>query len=414
MDPETKTASDTDKEAQEKRSETYSIGIKDGGNITKPSEWKTVPDAEFADPVNYRGPMPDKAHADNAAARWADHADGSWWSEYTTDEQDIITKRIEDRQADFGEDDNGDADKAAPQHGKLEYKTIGFRVRRKDAKSTDLQEGEFEGYGAAFGNVDACGDIIEKGAFAAGLADFLANGTICWQHDWSEPIGKPLDAKEDDQGLYIKSRISQTTRGKDALTLLRDDVVRKLSIGYEVQAYKVLSDEEGRALLGDQAYDAALRDLPWWMDGVRVLTQIKLYEISLVTVPANENATITGVKENPLTGQTLDSHFQGVLAAHGELLTRVKAVAELRAKSGRVLSAANQSKLQEMRDSLADHLQTLDDLLASATPNDPDNDNDIPSNEPDHDGMKSPDLTEMVRKEVLRFQRTVAHINGVN
>src|SRR5579859_7766330 len=65
-----KAATQADKDAQEARSKKYGIGIKDGGNVTKPSEWKDVPDSAWGDPVNYRYPMPDKAHADDAASRF--------------------------------------------------------------------------------------------------------------------------------------------------------------------------------------------------------------------------------------------------------------------------------------------------------------------------------------------------------
>src|SRR5579859_331160 len=88
------------KQAQEDRSTKYHIGIKEGGHVTKPGEWKDVPDAEWGDPVNYRYPMPDKSHADNAASRWGDAANRS---QYSSSEQKIIGDRIEARQRHFGE-----------------------------------------------------------------------------------------------------------------------------------------------------------------------------------------------------------------------------------------------------------------------------------------------------------------------
>lgn len=284
-----------------------------------------------------------------------------------------------------------------------EYKTLSFKAGNTDG----LAENEFQGYGAAFGNVDGAGDIIERGAFAATLPDFLSSGVIAWQHDWTEPIGKPLDAYEDNNGLYLKARISQTSRGADALTLLRDDVVSKMSIGYTVEGYRVLSDDEGRALLGDAAYEQALRSVPWWQDGVRVLTQIKLYEVSLVTVPANPKAVVTGVKEGLPDGLSLDDHFQAVLATEREYITRIKGLADLRAKEGRMLSEANRSKLVAMKDSLAEHLQTLDALIVAATP--------APADDAATDSKASEGaaLAEMARHEMARFQKMQAHLAGV-
>ncbi len=96
-----KSASDEDKQAQEARSKKYGIAIKAGGNVTKPSEWANLSDADFGDPVNYRYPMPDKEHADNAAARFKT-PDAR--SEYSEREQDIIAKRIMKKQRSYGEE----------------------------------------------------------------------------------------------------------------------------------------------------------------------------------------------------------------------------------------------------------------------------------------------------------------------
>jgi hypothetical protein len=89
------------KAAQLARAKKYHIAVKDGGNITKPTEWKDVPDSAWGDPVNYRYPMPDKAHADNAAARWGDASNRS---QYSSAEQKIIADRIRARQKHFGTD----------------------------------------------------------------------------------------------------------------------------------------------------------------------------------------------------------------------------------------------------------------------------------------------------------------------
>jgi len=103
-------ASPDAKAAQQARSKKYHIGIKDGGSITKPGEWSTVPDSEWGDPVNYRYPMPDKSHADNAASRWGDDSNRS---QYNDAEQKIIGERIARRQAHFGEKSDGKKEESA-------------------------------------------------------------------------------------------------------------------------------------------------------------------------------------------------------------------------------------------------------------------------------------------------------------
>ncbi|MBW1991579.1 MAG: hypothetical protein JRI59_05605 [Deltaproteobacteria bacterium] len=85
---------DEAREAQRARSRRYGIGVKEGGNVTKPGKWANVPDEQWGDPVNYRYPMPDAAHARNALARWGDPDNRRQYSEA---EQKIITNRIRRR-----------------------------------------------------------------------------------------------------------------------------------------------------------------------------------------------------------------------------------------------------------------------------------------------------------------------------
>jgi hypothetical protein len=284
--------------------------------------------------------------------------------------------------------------------GAREYKTLAFKA----GNSEGLEPDQFQGYLATFGNIDDGGDVILPGAFTATLPDFLANGVVCWQHDWATPIGKWLSAHEDPHGLFVKGQISQTTAGKDALILLRDQVIKKMSIGYTVLDAKTLTDEEGIALVGEVAYMAALRNLPWYQDGVRGLIALKLYEGSPVTVPMNPQAAITGVKGlRLLAGLPHDDHFSAVHAAVGEYVSRVKAIADLRRKAGRVLSTANAEKLQTMRDSLASHTATLDDLLSAAAPIPADGDTDD----------KGAAIRASLSYELLRFERMQASLNGV-
>lgn len=91
---------EANKAAQQARAKKYGISPKEGGNITKPSEWADVPDSEWGDPVNYRYPLHDKEHADNAASRWGDESNRS---QYSSEEQAIIGRRIAARQRHFGE-----------------------------------------------------------------------------------------------------------------------------------------------------------------------------------------------------------------------------------------------------------------------------------------------------------------------
>ncbi len=154
-----------------------------------------------------------------------------------------------------------------------EHKTVAFSLEKMDA-----QEGTFQGYASTFGNLDLVGDVIHPGAFTKTLAERGGKVRLLWQHDTTEPIGKPLELREDAKGLYIKAKVSDTSRGRDALALLRDGAIDSMSIGYDVIPSGV--------------------DFSKGSDGktVRNLRELKLYEVSLVSFPANEQATVLSVK----------------------------------------------------------------------------------------------------------------------
>ena len=84
--------SEEDKAAQEARSKKYGIGIKGGGNVTKPSKYKDIPDNDFADPVNYRYPVDgERIHA--ALVYWGRPKDRQ---QYFKKEVEKVTRRILD------------------------------------------------------------------------------------------------------------------------------------------------------------------------------------------------------------------------------------------------------------------------------------------------------------------------------
>jgi HK97 family phage prohead protease len=136
----------------------------------------------------------------------------------------------------------------------------------------------FEGYGSVFGVKDSYADVVAKGAFAHTLEGRNRAGrapALLWQHDPSMPIGVYTDMREDDTGLFVKGRFSRTTKGDEAYELLKDGALSGLSIGFTTT--KSSMDEKS---------------------GIRTLTEIDLWEVSLVTFPANQAARVTAVKSD--------------------------------------------------------------------------------------------------------------------
>jgi HK97 family phage prohead protease len=132
-----------------------------------------------------------------------------------------------------------------------------------------------EGYGSVFNVIDRGQDVVVKGAFEQSLKS--RGPAMLWQHDRSAPVGVWLEAREDDRGLFLKGEVADTTLGRDAYTLAKMGALTGFSIGYIAPRDKNPVDPK---------------------TGVRQLKEIELWEVSLVTFPMNEDARITGVKEN--------------------------------------------------------------------------------------------------------------------
>jgi HK97 family phage prohead protease len=101
---------------------------------------------------------------------------------------------------------------------------------------TQPEEGTFKGRAAVYGRKfdTMFGSlIIEPGAFTESLKADKNRHVILWQHNERQPIGRPIELEDGPDGLDITGKISETTQGKDALILLRDKVVREMSIGLD-------------------------------------------------------------------------------------------------------------------------------------------------------------------------------------
>jgi HK97 family phage prohead protease len=138
--------------------------------------------------------------------------------------------------------------------------------------------GTVSGYGSTFGNVDRVGDVIVAGAFADTIEQFKINGFIAWGHDWSMPVAYVTDAFEDERGLYIEATFHTTPEAQRARRIVQERAAAGksmgLSIGFDIPP-------GGREI----------------KNGISYIKRIELFEVSLVTVPANPEAQVAGVKE---------------------------------------------------------------------------------------------------------------------
>jgi len=153
-------------------------------------------------------------------------------------------------------------------------------------KSVNDETGEFTGYGSIFGNKDSYSDIVEKGAFEKSLASWRERGRLpamLWQHNMSEPIGVYTKIIEDENGLYVEGRllINDDPLAKRAHAHMKAGSLTGFSIGYSLVDYEY--DK------GKEAY---------------LLKEIDLWEVSLVTFPANDQARLSEVKSAFKRGET--------------------------------------------------------------------------------------------------------------
>lgn len=141
------------------------------------------------------------------------------------------------------------------------------------------EDGTFDGYGSVFNVIDSYRDIVMPGAFAESIKSHKASKTmpaLLWQHDSRDPIGIWTDMEEDAHGLKMTGKLAMgTQKGRETYELLKLGAVRGLSIGFNVP--------EGGEEFNEER-------------SVWELSKINLWETSVVTFPANQEAQVTEVR----------------------------------------------------------------------------------------------------------------------
>lgn len=171
---------------------------------------------------------------------------------------------------------------------------MGLETKFAKGDPPRLTEGvRLDGYASFFGEVDSGGDIVAPGAFAAGLRAARSEGRsvkMLWQHDPSRVIGVWDDVREDDRGLRVSGRLlPEVAAGREAAALVEAGALDGLSIGYSVK--RATRDDAGR----------------------RVLRDVELWEVSLVTFPMLATARV-GAK-----AQTMGAVVRALHALRGEI-----------------------------------------------------------------------------------------------
>ncbi len=162
-------------------------------------------------------------------------------------------------------------------------------LERKFARFGDglsVQDGAvIAGYASVFGAVDQGGDVVQKGAYAGSLGTLKAQGRrvkMLWQHDPAQPIGIWDEVREDARGLWVKGRLlTDVEKGREAARLIEAGAIDGLSIGY--RTVKAANNDKGQ----------------------RLLKELELWEVSLVTFPMLPSARVAAKGETPETDAVL-------------------------------------------------------------------------------------------------------------
>ena len=156
------------------------------------------------------------------------------------------------------------------------------------------------GYASVFGACDQGGDVVAPGAYGASLKRLAGEGRavkMLWQHDPAQPIGVWDEVREDARGLWVKGRLLDgVARAREAAALIAAGALDGLSIGYRTL----------RASKNDK--------------GQRVLGEVELWEVSLVTFPMLPSARIAAKADEG--GEALAELARGLEAARQELARR--------------------------------------------------------------------------------------------
>jgi len=153
---------------------------------------------------------------------------------------------------------------------------------------------EIQGFASIFGNIDKHGDIVVKGAFSRSIREGGPKVPLFWEHDHSSlgsglPIGHTTHLEETDRGLFFRGLIVPTAKGADVASLVRAGSVTEASFAFGIL---------------DKEIDS---------DGVRILKDLDLQEISVVTWGANPDTSVEVVNSAPISAVEDIEHFVNAL-----------------------------------------------------------------------------------------------------
>jgi len=192
------------------------------------------------------------------------------------------------------------------------------------------EQGTFEGLASVYNNIDSVNDVVVPGAFTKTIKKNKNKVVLLWQHDPKQPIGT-VNLQDSKEGLMVKGKINlETEKGKEAYALMKQGAINKMSIGYDT-----IIDE--------------------YKNNTRLLKELDLWEVSLVTFAANPLAEVTSVKSDE------EIEFKTEIVETEPLYIDGKGYKTHEVKKGKKLSKINADKIRQCKNMLDELLSMIDE-----------------------------------------------------
>lgn len=218
----------------------------------------------------------------------------------------------------------------------MEHKTLALELKADEP-------GSVRAVFSTLNVIDKDGDVTLPGAFGEQMVNIAA-----WGHNWGDlPSGDGKISEQGTDAIFAGSFYLGTPQGDTTYQTLKQRFDRGVVAQEWSYGFSVLESDFGKFLGQD----------------VRFLKKLKVFEVSPVMVGAGENTRTLDMK-----GMTYQDHGDEVLAALSAYVERSKELAALRAKEGRLLSAANRERLVSLAETVRKSLTELEGLLDATDP----------------------------------------------
>jgi HK97 family phage prohead protease len=175
------------------------------------------------------------------------------------------------------------------------------------ADDTEKDTGTISGYFSTYDRIpDSYGDVIAPGAFTDTIKAREESGhpfPLCWNHDLDQIIGKVDSIEDTEKGPLMTASFFDTPLAQEKREIVKSGVVYQFSFAYDIQDAKQVTLKDGRK--------------------ANELRKLDLFEVSIVPIPANQNAVMTDVKAGKRNRKSDEDTIKEIISLANSLLDEV-------------------------------------------------------------------------------------------